>query len=272
MTAGRVRLARTALAVALVACRGGDPVAAPTQPIVAVAHADAPVELIKSQQLLTAIVPDWTATTAELQLWQRDGAAWRAIGDAWPAVIGRTGAAWGVGIHGNGAPTGHTGPIKHEGDGKSPAGIFALNGLYGYATTPPAGTQLAYAPVTDSWRCVDDPASAHYDQILDQHSVTVDWKSAEQMRRPDVLYTWVVDIGHNPAHTPGDGSCIFLHVWTGADGSTVGCTAMDEGRLAKLVAQLEPSASYVLLPRAEYDALAAAWRLPPRSRSATLTP
>jgi L,D-peptidoglycan transpeptidase YkuD (ErfK/YbiS/YcfS/YnhG family) len=262
---------KLALAVALVACRGGDS-ATVTPPVVVVARVDAATSPIASHQLLTAIVPDWTATTAELQLWQRDGAAWHAVGDAWPAVIGNAGAAWGVGLHGTGAPAGRPGPLKHEGDGKSPAGAFSVRGLYGYAAAPPTGTRLAYTPLAEPWRCVDDPASPHYDEILDQRGVTIDWKSAEHMRRHDALYTWVVDLGHNPARTPGDGSCIFLHVWSGADGTTVGCTAMDEAHLVALIARLEPAATYVLLPRAEYDALAAAWSLPPPSRSERLSP
>ena len=277
-----VRTCAIAALVALTACHG-DPVATTSTPHTGSAGSDAIASSVAdaataavipatSQQLLTAIVPDWTSTTAELQLWQRDGAGWRALGEPWPGVVGRTGAAWGVGLHGTGAPAGRDGPFKHEGDGKSPAGAFAIRGLYGYTAAPPEGTHLAYTALADPWQCVDDPASRHYDEILDRRSVTVDWKSAEQMRRPDVLYTWVVDLGHNPARTPGDGSCIFLHVWNGPDSSTVGCTAMDEDRLTHLVAALDPTASFVLLPRAEYDALAGAWRLPPRSRSAKVAP
>jgi L,D-peptidoglycan transpeptidase YkuD (ErfK/YbiS/YcfS/YnhG family) len=271
------------VAVSFGACHGADPVATTSAPRGGSSGSDAIAPLVAdaatsaiipatSQQLLTAIVPDWTSTTAELQLWQRDGAGWRAIGEAWPGVVGRTGTAWGVGLHGTGAPAGRDGPFKHEGDGKSPAGAFAIRRVYGYAPAPPEGTHLAYTTLADPWQCVDDPASKHYDEILDRRTVTVDWKSAEQMRRADILYTWVIDLGHNPARTPGDGSCIFLHVWNGPDSSTVGCTAMDEDRLTHLVAALDPSATYVLLPRAEYDALAGAWRLPARSRSAKVAP
>jgi D-alanyl-D-alanine dipeptidase len=213
-------------------------------------------------QLLTAVVDDWTATHATLRLFHRDGAAWTPSGPAWAGVIGKTGAAWGDGLHGDGPPAGQPGPRKREGDGKSPAGAFAVRATYGYAAT--ATSKLPYTPVTASWQCVDDPASSHYATILDRASATVDWKSAEQMRRDDVLYTWVVDLAHNPARTPNDGSCIFLHVWSGPDSTTVGCTAMDEGRLRALIAELDPHAVYVLLPAAAYDALAPAWHLPQR--------
>ena len=217
-------------------------------------------------QLVTAIVPDWTSTTAELRLWKRDGNTWRAVGEPWQAVVGKSGSAWGSGVHGAGIPAGRTGPVKREGDGKSPAGVFSLRAAFGYADKPPPGTLLHYTPLDEGWRCVDDPRSAHYAEIVDQRTVSVDWKSAEEMRRKDELYTWVVDVGHNPARRAGDGSCIFLHVWHGAQSSTVGCTAMAEPQLTKLIASLDPKAApvYVLLPRAEYDALASAWGLPAR--------
>ena len=72
-------------------------------------------------QLITAVPADWTATTATLRLWHREpGKAWNAVGEPWSAVIGATGSAWGIGLHGDAPPFGHTGPKKHEGDKKSP--------------------------------------------------------------------------------------------------------------------------------------------------------
>ncbi len=141
--------------------------------------------------------------------------------------------------------------------------MFALRGTYGYAGSAPAGTRASYTPLHEAVKCVDDPASRHYDRILDQRTISpVDWKSAEDMRRRDELYTWVIDVAHNPAHAPGGGSCIFLHVWGGADSATVGCTAMPEPKLAELIATLDPSTVFVLLPKAEYAALTLLWQLP----------
>lgn len=228
------------------------------------AGAAAASPIAAAPQLVVAIVDDWAATRATLRLYARDGAGWRPVGAPWPAVIGASGAAWGDGLHGDGAPAGHAGPVKREGDRKSPAGAFALRGSYGYAPAPPAGARLPYAAVDARWECVDDPASRHYATIVARDRVAVDWRSAERMRRDDALYTWVVDVAANPAHVPLHGSCIFFHVWSGPDSATVGCTAMAEPRLAALIAELDPAAAFVLLPRADYDALAAAWGLPAR--------
>jgi D-alanyl-D-alanine dipeptidase len=149
--------------------------------------------------------------------------------------------------------------VKREGDGKSPAGVFALDELYGYAKTPPSGTRFAYTPA-GSWQCVDDPRSAFYNRIVGE--VKRDWNSAEPMHRGDMQYEWAVFIGHNPERTPKRGSCVFLHVWTGPGEPTTGCTAMAEPIMRELIATLDPSAVFVLLPEAEYAALATDWALP----------
>jgi L,D-peptidoglycan transpeptidase YkuD (ErfK/YbiS/YcfS/YnhG family) len=210
--------------------------------------------LAHSTQLVTAVIDDWHATRATLRLWRRAtaDAAWQPVGEPWPGVIGRGGAAWPA--------------ARKEGDGTSPAGAFALDATYGYASAPPPGAKLPYTQTDASWLCVDDARSSHYAQIVDQRATPVDWQSAEVMHRDDELYTWVVDVAFNREHTPSAGSCIFLHVWRGPDSPTIGCTAMPELALARVIAALDPTAAprFVLLPRAEYDAHATAWGLPPR--------
>jgi D-alanyl-D-alanine dipeptidase len=219
-----------------------------------------------AHQLITGITADWRSTTVALRRWRRRDGAWIADGAPWQGVIGKTGAAWGSGLHGAGAPAGRAGPVKREGDARAPAGAFAIRGVYGYAAGPPPNTVLPYTQSTANWQCVDDPASSHYTHIVDRSNQAVDWTSAEPMRRRDALYTWVVDIAHNPAATPGGGSCIFFHVWRGPKSATVGCTAMPEPRLAALIGGLDATAVYVLLPRAEYDVFAAPWGLPRREK------
>lgn len=239
---------------ALAACNDKQPTPAPKQPAapVPVVVADAPEP---RQQLITGVIDDWSSTQVELRLWTRLGSApWQPVGEPWPAVIGRNGAS---------AAYGDT-PKKREGDGTAPAGRFTLRGAYGYAPAPPTGTLLSYTPAT-SLECIDDPASAHYTRIVDGTKTPRDWTSSERMRLASNHYKWVIDIAHNASATPGRGSCIFFHVWAGPDDKTDGCTAMAEDTLVALLEQLDPAADpqYVLLPRAEYAALQAAWSLPP---------
>lgn len=275
---------RVALCVALAvaACGKSEPAgslapAAPP-PVLRPDHVVLSSDVIPDEtlQLVTAVIPRWDATTAEVRLWERaDGKApWRLAQGPWPAVIGRTGAAWGMGRHGRGPVPGREGPLKIEGDGKSPAGAFLLQGSYGAAASAPTGSGLPYQPVDASWRCVDDSKSARYNTIVDARAVANDWSSAEEMKRADGLYTWVVDVAHNPTRIPNGGSCIFLHVWAGPDSTTVGCTAMAEPKLSALIAALAAPKQpmFVLLPRAEYEALAPAWRLPALTESAGADP
>jgi L,D-peptidoglycan transpeptidase YkuD (ErfK/YbiS/YcfS/YnhG family) len=251
---------RVLVLIALAACsKGGTPPpkAAPTDAAATVRIPDS------TRQLVTVVTADWDATDATLTLFTRDaGSPWRND-RTWSGTIGRTGLAWGRGLHGDGVPTGRTGPLKQEGDGKSPAGIFAIGPAFGYAPSPPT-TRLPYTTVDAHWRCVDDSTSSVYNRILDERTVTPDWSSAEDMRRADQLYEYVLEIRHNAAAVPRGGSCIFFHVWGGPGDTTVGCTAMEKNLLASLIASLDPAAHPVVvqLPAAEYAALAPTWGLP----------
>jgi L,D-peptidoglycan transpeptidase YkuD (ErfK/YbiS/YcfS/YnhG family) len=221
-----------------------------------------PSPLDGRRTLLVGVADGWTARTATLRLWRRDiGGAWTADGPAWPASLGHAGLAWGVGA----APPGRTGPTKREGDGKAPAGLFDLTAAYGYLATGRGG--LPYQAVDEHWRCVDDEGSKHYNDIVDERAVGKDWSSAEDMRRGDDLYRWVVVVDYNGADTPGAGSCVFLHLWRKAGKVTAGCTAMAAPAMERLLDRLALAdrPAYLLLPAAEYDALAAGWGLPPRS-------
>jgi zinc D-Ala-D-Ala dipeptidase len=85
------------------------------------------------------------------------------------------------------------------------------------------------------------------------------------MRRKDALYTWVVDVKHNKQPvTPGQGSCIFLHVWRGESNPTVGCTAMSQKNLEQVLSWLDPKAQPLLiqLPKTTYQTLQTSWKLP----------
>lgn len=250
---------KLAILLLVAACGRSEPAAvvAPPEPRVEI-----PKLLTQTPEAIVGIVDDWNATKATLTRYKRDGRAWTKVGESWPAVVGKAGTAWGYGMHANGAPGNHDGPVKREGDGKSPAGVFQLGASFGYAKAAPVGTKLAYSSIDEAWKCVDDPASKQYNRVLDQKSVPVDWKSAEEMKRGDELYEWVVDVAHNGARVPRHGSCIFLHVWSGPESATVGCTAMAKPVLAELIATLDPKAVFVLLPKAQYRTFKSEWDLP----------
>jgi len=89
----------------------------------------------KSLQLIVVVTSDWDAVPGMMRRYERDGvrAPWRAVGAEVPVVVGAAGLGWGDGLHGFGSP-GEAGPIKREGDNRSPAGVFRLSSTFGYAS------------------------------------------------------------------------------------------------------------------------------------------
>jgi L,D-peptidoglycan transpeptidase YkuD (ErfK/YbiS/YcfS/YnhG family) len=209
-----------------------------------------------SLQALVVTTSDWSTVDATLQLFERKSAksSWIASGERIPAVVGRNGLAWGRGVHQN---LSNGGPNKREGDGSAPAGIFKLGPAFGYApgeSVPWIG--LPYRQMTESSKCVDDPASLAYNRLVDEGTIRPDWNSREEMKRGDDQYRLGIVIGHNTDPVaPGGGSCIFLHIWDRPSKGTAGCTAVSDIALEEILRRLRPEANPLLiqLPQEEYE-------------------
>jgi L,D-peptidoglycan transpeptidase YkuD (ErfK/YbiS/YcfS/YnhG family) len=217
-----------------------------------------------AQQVVVVTTADWNANSGQLRTFTRDGSNWRAALDVAPVTIGRTGSAWGIGLH-----PAQPGPVKREGDGRAPAGMFAIGTAFGYAGK--ADTTLPYAAMDASDWCIDVVDSPLYNRIVDAREVgeAAVAGSTEPMRRDihadgDQRYKLGFVIEHNAAGTRGAGSCIFAHLWKAPGEPTAGCTAMDEPAMRDLLAWLKPAQRpvFVLLPQDEYDRLKHKWNLP----------
>jgi D-alanyl-D-alanine dipeptidase len=218
----------------------------------------------RATQLVMVLSEGFADWHAQVQRYERKpGEPFRRVGPALPAVLGAAGYGWGNGLHGRGAPPGRQGPTKREGDLRSPAGVFGLGTVHGYAASPGA-LRLPYRRATADLRCVDDPSSPYYNQIVSITETGERWRSAEHMRREDALYELALDIEHNRSPTrAGDGSCIFAHVWSASDIPVSGCTALAKSDLRELLEWLKPeAATWVALPKTEYRALRQEWDLP----------
>jgi D-alanyl-D-alanine dipeptidase len=197
---------------------------------------------------------------------------WHARGGPVDIVVGTNGLGWGIGIvatDGAGVRAAND-PVKKEGDGKSPAGVFTLGTAFGYAAQPFPGLKMPYLSLTPSIECVDDPRSKNYNRIVDRNRVTPDWKSSEHMREAGESYVWGAVVNHNgtvPASgdppVPGGGSCVFLHIWHSLNQGTAGCTAMTKTDLESLLVWLDPARKprLVQLPEPAYERLAYSWGL-----------
>ncbi len=221
---------------------------------------------IEARQLVLVTTPDWNATEGELRTFERSAAGgWQEVETAVPITVGRSGSAWGLGLH----PAQADGPQKKEGDGRAPAGMFAIGTAFGYA--PSAGTALPYAPMQPTSWCMDVVDSPLYNRIVDAREVSeaAVKGSSEPMRldlhnKGDQRYATGFVIEHNAQAVKGAGSCIFAHLWGKPGQATAGCTAMAPASMQRLYAWLKPDAKpvFVLLPQTEYQRLRQEWKLP----------
>jgi L,D-peptidoglycan transpeptidase YkuD (ErfK/YbiS/YcfS/YnhG family) len=219
----------------------------------------------QSRQMLLVVAEGWNYTEATLRRFERASAEadWRPVGDETPVNLGRKGLGWGRGLHGLALGAG---PVKKEGDGRAPAGVFALGD--GFAQDP-AEVGPVRVPVLRNDAdlvCVDDVKSRYYNELLRLPAPGGrDWDSQETMPRPDGMYRYGAFVKHNAAPvTPGAGSCIFLHVWLARGVASSGCTNMEPAQMLALLRWLDADKRPVLvqLARNDYERLREDWRLP----------
>jgi len=224
-----------------------------------------PSPLAGSGQLVLVVAKNWNADQAWLRRFERTaGGKWRPQGDAVRVTLGRNGLAWGRGVHG--AALG-PGPVKVEGDGRSPAGVFTFATAFAYQ--PEELWKPVHMPmhrVTARTVCVETIDSKSYNRIVEEGDQTPqDWVQTDKMLRPDGLYRYGLLVNNNAPDTePGAGSCIFFHIWRRPGAPTAGCTAMNTAAIQVILAWLDSTRQPVLvqLPEAELARLAPQWGAP----------
>jgi L,D-peptidoglycan transpeptidase YkuD (ErfK/YbiS/YcfS/YnhG family) len=218
-----------------------------------------------ARQLVLVVTSGWNADHGTLRTFEHDGVSWRETGRAEPVTVGKAGAAWGLGLQ----PPPSDGPLKLEGDNRSPAGVFRIGEAFGYAAR--AATALPYRALSASDYCMDVSGTAQYNRIVDAHVVgaAAVKGSTEPMRRDlhahgDQRYRLGFVIEQNVRAAPQAGSCIFAHLWKSPHDATAGCTAMAVPVMHRLLVWLRPEDHpvFVLLPQAEYQRLRNKWQLP----------
>lgn len=217
------------------------------------------------RQMILGVVDDMQGSEFAIRRYEKSpGGDWVPVGEPIPARGGSAGFAWGRGLY----PVPAEGPVKKEGDRKTPCGVFALGGAYGYAIGIRKHPRLPYRKVElgDLW--VEDPESLVYNEFVSLgRPPDDDWERRQQMRLDDPAHALRLFIACNapPDVEPGAGSAIFFHIWRG-DGAiaTAGCTSMAADELSKLLMWVNPELSplYALLPRAVYERVKTEWKLP----------
>lgn len=192
--------------------------------------------LFSSQQALLVVADDFNTSKAILNCYEDNKLVFSDI----KVNIGRSGLAWGLGVE-DIQHSPHE-PIKYEGDGKAPIGVFKLTNIFGYTNT--SQYSLPYLYTSKELICVDDSKSNFYNQIIQAHG---DEKSFEYMKREDSQYKLGVVVEHNKNAVSARGSCIFLHVQKKKGASTAGCTSMKYDDLEKIVNWLDKKKNPLLI-------------------------
>lgn len=198
--------------------------------------------LFGSQQLVVVISYDMNATSAMMVRYEKESSTYKAISAPVHVTLGRSGLGWDQGRE----------PLKREGDGKSPAGLFDITATFG--EDPKANSALPYWYADDKLICIDDVNDTEYNTIgyLNPENPP---KSFEQMRRNDAVYRNGAVINYNGERLSGRGSCIFFHLNHPNKRPTAGCTAMDEEPLLELIHWFDPNKKprVLQIPRSECE-------------------
>jgi len=224
------------------------------------------------RQLLVGVTNGWDQSRGKLWRFQRDAASgdWQRLTNpnGVDILLGRNGLAWGLGALAIPESLQQQQSAKREGDGRAPAGCFAITKIYGDDPGLPAGANFPYRQVGqwDAWP--DDVQNPFYNRhvVIDPGQGIPAWFEKQRMRQGDFAYRWLIEIRHNAdPPIPGAGSAIFFHIRRGPDRRTAGCTTMSEGNLKAIVSwlRIDQQPHYVLLPKSAYRPLASVWKLPP---------
>lgn len=162
---------------------------------------------------------------AKMDVWQRDANGWQPVATAIPTHIGANGMT----------------PQSHDGEMKTPMGVFTLD--FAFGTKPNPGGGLQYVQVTPDYWWDGDLNSPTYNtmQVCKKADCPFDTNPAsgtENLYIPQ--YAHAIVMGVNKARVPGNGGAFFVHTSDG--GPTAGCVSLDDDTLVKIMRWLQPGA------------------------------
>jgi L,D-peptidoglycan transpeptidase YkuD (ErfK/YbiS/YcfS/YnhG family) len=179
-----------------------------------------------AQQVILVDAPNAASTTATLFTFENDGSGWHQVFAPMPAVDGVNG--W------------IPGPARHEGDGATPEGMYAIGSTM-YGTQPDPGTLFPYHQLVcgDWWD--EDSSSAGYNTF--QHVPCGSEPSyagdSEALWTEGNAYPSMAVIDFNTPPSGPIGSGIFLHANIGAP--TQGCVSLPYSDLIQVLTWLNPA-------------------------------
>jgi L,D-peptidoglycan transpeptidase YkuD (ErfK/YbiS/YcfS/YnhG family) len=176
-----------------------------------------------SSQVLLVVGEESSGFTSMMYVLEKRNNTWRNAFPPLPALIGGKGFA----LPGE----------KKEGDVKTPSGVFALKRAFGYAAK--IDTRLSYRQAGEDDIWVDDMASPDYNHWVRKGETSA--TSFENMKLNDDRYKYGIVVEYNTDPViKGAGSAIFIHVRRGENMPTLGCVALAESDILKVLRRLDP--------------------------------
>ena len=197
---------------------------------------------LNTSQIILVTTKNWNDNQGILKRYEYTQNHWKQVGKPIHIKLGRNGLGWGIGLH----HTPKDAPyIKHEGDGRSPAGIFSLKQAFGYQ---PFDISYPYQVYKTTHHCVDDINSKFYNKIVDSTKINIDYHSKENMKFAKNYYQYGIAVNHNhfdeDGAIKGRGSCIFIHI---KNKPTAGCTVMTPKEIKTLLKWLDKAKNPILI-------------------------
>jgi len=193
------------------------------------------LSMITGQQVLLVTTTGYNTITGTMMVFEKTEGKykWNKVFGPEKVNIGRTGFA-------------EPGQ-KREGDGHTPSGVYPLGPVYGYLPTVDTKMPYTQSNTDDYW--VDDKDSPQYNTwIRGKDKLDPNVKSYEKMVLSNDAYKYVIWIQYNTNPVvPGNGSAIFVHLWSEYGKPTAGCVSMSEKNMVKLLKWLDPTKKPVIL-------------------------
>lgn len=164
-------------------------------------------------------------SSAKMDVYQRTAAGWQPVAAGIPAFIGANGMA----------------PQTHDGEKKTPMGVFSLD--FAFGTAPDPGSGLPYVQVGPEHWWDGDMKSPTYNtmQVCKKDACRFDTSPSSGTENLDIpQYRHAIVMGVNKARVPGNGGAFFVHTTGG--GPTAGCVAIEDATLVDVMRWLRPGA------------------------------
>ncbi|MET9325476.1 L,D-transpeptidase family protein [Tsukamurella sp. NPDC003166] len=177
-----------------------------------------------AREVITVAAPSFSSTDVQVSAWALLQTGWTKVYGPVPGKVGQQG----IGEGKDDVP-------------RTPFGVFALDQAFGRQENP--GTTLPYTKVGDQQWWDGNQSSPTYDTMVTR--AISPGPGSENLYGAGPVYDYAVHFNNNPAHTPGKGGAMFLHVTDGKP--TLGCVAISRDGMITLLKWLAPAHNPVLV-------------------------